>query len=220
MVSLLCTPNQTVGLGMPGLVRDWGRIKGKPTQYLYNNHTIYKEQLEREDRFVVRVVGGFQVHQGDAPIVETSAEGVAGGRCARGSRGGVGTVATRPGRPEPGPRSPVLRSLNTHALPPLRPTMLKQQRLKLSENLSVFGNAFPRSKSPTPIDVWAPRNKVASVSDLSSRREEVLSVTVKGGCDGAKVASASNGPGCARRTPVTSRRYGGERPHPREGGRA
>ena len=24
---------------MPGLVRDWGRIKGKPTQYLFNNHT-------------------------------------------------------------------------------------------------------------------------------------------------------------------------------------
>jgi hypothetical protein len=35
----VCTPNQTVGLGMPGLVRDWGRIKGKPTQYLFNNHT-------------------------------------------------------------------------------------------------------------------------------------------------------------------------------------
>ena len=27
------------GLGVPGLVRDWGRIKGKPTQYLYKNHT-------------------------------------------------------------------------------------------------------------------------------------------------------------------------------------
>ena len=30
------------GLGMPGLVRDWGRIKGKPTQYLYKNHTSTK----------------------------------------------------------------------------------------------------------------------------------------------------------------------------------
>jgi hypothetical protein len=34
---------------------------------------------------------------------------------------------------------------------------------------------------------------------------------MKGGWAGAKVASASKEPGCARRTPVTSRRYGGER---------
>ena len=38
----VCTPNQTAGLGVPGLVRDWGRIKGKPTQYLYKNHTSTK----------------------------------------------------------------------------------------------------------------------------------------------------------------------------------
>ena len=42
---------------------------------------------------------------------------------------------------------------------------------------------------------------------------------MKGGWAGAKVASASEEPGDARRTPVTSRRYGGERPHPRGGGR-
>jgi hypothetical protein len=42
---------------------------------------------------------------------------------------------------------------------------------------------------------------------------------MKGGWAGAKVASASEEPGDARRTPVTSRRYGGERrPHPRGGG--
>ena len=40
---------------------------------------------------------------------------------------------------------------------------------------------------------------------------------MKGGWAGAKVASASEEPGDARRTPVTSRRYGGERPHPRGG---
>jgi hypothetical protein len=34
---------------------------------------------------------------------------------------------------------------------------------------------------------------------------------MKGGWAGAKVASASEEPGGARRTPVTSRRYGGER---------
>ena len=39
---------------------------------------------------------------------------------------------------------------------------------------------------------------------------------MKGGWAGAKVTSArEDEPGCARRTPVTSRRYGGERPHPR-----
>jgi hypothetical protein len=43
------------------------------------------------------------------------------------------------------------------------------------------------------------------------------SLTMKGGWAGAKVASASEEPGCARRTPATSRRYGGERPHPRGG---
>jgi hypothetical protein len=38
---------------------------------------------------------------------------------------------------------------------------------------------------------------------------------MKGGWAGAKVSSASEETGGARRTPVTSRRYGGERPHPR-----
>ena len=41
---------------------------------------------------------------------------------------------------------------------------------------------------------------------------------MKGGWAGAKVSSASEETGGARRTPVTSRRYGGERPHPRGGG--
>ncbi len=36
---------------------------------------------------------------------------------------------------------------------------------------------------------------------------------MKGGWAGAKVSSASEETGGARRTPVTSRRYGGERPH-------
>ena len=56
----VCTPNQTAGLGVPGLVRDWGRIKGKPTQCLYKNHiriphTKNNCELEREDRAHVDV---------------------------------------------------------------------------------------------------------------------------------------------------------------------
>ena len=43
---------------------------------------------------------------------------------------------------------------------------------------------------------------------------------MKGGWAGAKVASTSKEPGGARRTPATSRRYGGERPHTRGVGRA
>jgi len=43
---------------------------------------------------------------------------------------------------------------------------------------------------------------------------------MKGGWAGAKVASTRKAPGGARRTPVTSRRYGGERTHTRGVGRA
>jgi hypothetical protein len=41
---------------------------------------------------------------------------------------------------------------------------------------------------------------------------------MKGGWAGAKVASTRKAPGGARRTPVTSRRYGGERTHTKGGG--
>ena len=54
----VCTPTLPGGLGVPGLVRDWGRIKGKPTQYLYKKpyrFTAYEEQLKREDRAHVDV---------------------------------------------------------------------------------------------------------------------------------------------------------------------
>ena len=58
---------------------------------------------------------------------------------------------------------------------------------------------------------------VASLYSFHSFRSGLASVTMKGGWAGAKVASASEEPGCARRTPATSRRYGGERPHTRAG---
>ena len=50
---------------MPGLVRDWGRIKGKPTQYLYmyNNGSKLAKEQELVTRLVLPLLVGAGRHR-------------------------------------------------------------------------------------------------------------------------------------------------------------